>query len=156
VFIHTRCASADKTIKNLKEINMNKILLTVIILLTAMSSIAQSLPENNNEIINQNVEKEILTYRLFQTQNMWTFIKLNTRNGKMWQVQYAMEQNKRFESDLSLLPLVEIDNEVDNRFTLYPTQNTWTFILLDQIDGRTWQVQWSMDYEKRGIMRIKQ
>ena len=135
---------------------MNKILLTVIILLTTLSSIAQSLPESNNEIINQNVEKEILTYRLFQTQNMWTFIKLNTRNGKMWQVQYSMEENKRFESDLSLIPLVEIDNEVDNRFTLYPTQNTWTFILLDQIDGRTWQVQWSIDYEKRGIMRIEQ
>ncbi|WP_201799466.1 hypothetical protein [Zobellia amurskyensis] len=119
-----------------------------------MGSIAQSLSENNPETINQNVEKEILTYRLFPTQNMWTFIKLNTRNGKMWQVQYSMDVNKRFESNLSLISLVDIDYEVDNRFTLYPTQNTWNFILLDQIDGRTWQVQWSIDYGKRGIMRI--
>ena len=85
---------------------------------------------------------------------MWTFIKLNTRNGLMWQVQYSMKDN-RFESSLSIIPLVEKHNEVDNRFTLYPTQNTWTYILLDQIDGRTWQVQWSIDYEKRGIFRIE-
>ena len=37
---------------------------------------------------------------------------------------------------------------------LYPTQNMWTFILLDQTDGRTWQVQWSTDYESRGILPI--
>jgi len=28
------------------------------------------------------------------------------------------------------------------RFTLIPTENIWTFILPDQVDGRTWYVQW--------------
>ncbi len=85
---------------------------------------------------------------------MWTFIKLNTRNGMMWQVQYDVEKDNRFETYLNILPLVDKGNEVNNRFTLYPTQNMWTFILLDQYDGRTWQVQWSMKPENRGILPI--
>ncbi|MGS2727877.1 hypothetical protein ACU8DI_14805 [Psychroserpens sp. BH13MA-6] len=129
---------------------MKKYILFLIIGLTPAISFSQSeLEKNNNSEINQLV----FTYRLFPTDNMWTFIKLNTRNGKMWQVQYSMDDN-RFESSLSLINLVEKNEEIDNRFTLYKTQNTWTFILLDQIDGRTWQVQWSMDYENRGIIPI--
>lgn len=133
---------------------MNKILFTVIIVITTMSSFAQSLSENDKSANFQNEDNGIKTYRLFPTENMWTFIKLNTRNGQLWQVQYSMKDN-RFESPLSLTPLVEKNQEVDNRFTLYKTQNTWTFILLDKIDGRTWQVQWSIDYEKRGIVPIE-
>ena len=45
--------------------------------------------------------------------------------------------------------------EMNGRFTLYPTDNIWTFILLDQVDGNTWQVQWSNEEEKRGIFQIK-
>ncbi len=96
-----------------------------------------------------------VTYRLFPTQNMWTFIKLNTRNGQMWQVQFSMESDSRFVTNLSLETLVSKDKEVNDRFTLYPTQNMYTFILLDQLNGRTWQVQWSTDSTSRGIMPIE-
>ena len=142
----------------IKQFDMNKIFITAFIVLMTINSFGQSLTGKNENIDHEKTVKNFApyTYRLFPTENMWTFIKLNTRNGKMWQVQYSMSENERFESYLSLIPLVEIDNEIDNRFTLYPTQNTWTFILLDQIDGRTWQVQWSINYEKRGIMRIEQ
>jgi hypothetical protein len=95
-------------------------------------------------------------YRLFPTQNMWTFIKLDTRNGKMWQVQYSMESESRFETILSFTPLVVKEKEVNNRFTLYPTQNIYTFILLDQIEGKTWQVQWSTKLENRAVVPIVQ
>ena len=47
------------------------------------------------------------------------------------------------------------DQEVNDRFTLYPTQNIYTFILLDQIEGKTWQVQWSSDRENRAILPIE-
>lgn len=39
-------------------------------------------------------------------------------------------------------------------FVVYPTQNIWTFILLDQIDGRAYQVQWSQDENKWAIIPI--
>ncbi len=30
----------------------------------------------------------------------------------------------------------------------------FNFILLDQIDGRVWQVQWNIKEENRGVCRI--
>lgn len=93
-------------------------------------------------------------YRLFPTQNMWTFIKLNTRNGLMSQIQYDINGSNRFEAFLSITPLVNAQNESNDRFTLYPTQNIYTFILIDQIDGRTWQVQWSTKIESRLLIPI--
>lgn len=98
---------------------------------------------------------EHAVYKLFPTQNMWTFIKLNTRNGEMWQVQYDVQGDNRGEVYLNFTPLVFKDKEKNGRFTLYPTQNMWTFILLDQIDGRMWQVQWSQKAKNRGIMPIE-
>ncbi len=93
-------------------------------------------------------------YRLFPTQNMWTFIKLNTRNGRMWQVQFDVQENNRFETYLNILPLASKEKEIDDRFTLYPTENIHTFILLDQIDGRIWQTQWSMEPDYRWVLPI--
>ena len=86
---------------------------------------------------------------------MWPFIKLNTRNGEMWQVQYDIEGDDRFETDLNFIPLVAKEEEVNDRFTLYSTQNIYNFILLDQLDGRMWQVQWSIEPEYRAIVPIE-
>ena len=95
-------------------------------------------------------------YRLFPTHNMWTFIKLNTRNGKMWQVQYSLkDSDHRFESSLNLIPLVTKEEEVNGRFLLYSTTNIYNFILLDQLDGRTWQVQWSIKAAERQVIPIR-
>lgn len=107
-----------------------------------------------NEIAIPQIQ-EAVTYKLFPTENMWTFIKLNTRNGKMWQVQFDVGGDNRHETYLTLTPLVSKEKEVDGRFTLYSTQNIYTFILLDQLDGKLWQVQWSLEYEKRLIIPIE-
>ena len=37
-------------------------------------------------------------------------------------------------------------------FRLYPTENMYTFLLLDTLDGRVWQVQWSTQSNHRGII----
>lgn len=95
------------------------------------------------------------SYRLFPTTNMWTFLKLNTEDGRIWQVQYAINNDaNRFETYLNLIPLATGSQKKPGRFTLYPTQNMWTFILLDTINGSTWQVQWSQDADNRGIIPI--
>lgn len=94
-------------------------------------------------------------YKLFPTQNMWTFIKLDTKTGQMWQVQYSISNDKeRFEYDLNTTSLVSTDKELNGRFELYPTQNMYNFILLDQIDGLQWQVQWSFEKQNRAIIPI--
>lgn len=130
---------------------MKKIILLAIVLLFTTTSYAQSELETDN---NSKINELAVTYRLYPTQNMWNFIKLNTRTGQMWQVQFDAEGSARFETNLNYLPLVENEKQIDNRFKLYPTQNTWNFILLDQIDGKTWQVQWAMEAENRVVIPI--
>lgn len=99
---------------------------------------------------------EIVRFKLFPTQNMWTFIKLDTQTGQMWQVQYNIDHdNGRFEYYLNPTFLITDDNKVNGRFELYPTQNIYNFILLDQINGNLWQVQWSFDDRKRFVLPIK-
>ncbi|NOT94376.1 hypothetical protein [Ferruginibacter sp.] len=94
-------------------------------------------------------------YQLYPTENSWASIKLDTRNGKLWQVHFSIS-NDNFEGVLSinLNSLVKPEEEIAGRFTLYPTKNIYNFILLDQIDGRTFKVQWNNDSDKRFIREI--
>lgn len=94
------------------------------------------------------------TYELVPTQNIWTFIKLNTATGQMWQVQYDVNGYNRGEFTLSPNSQVAEGEGQDGRFALYPTQNIYNFILLDRIDGRMWQVQWSTKANERLIIQL--
>lgn len=132
---------------------MIKAITAVIFALVTMQSCAQIERKQNDKTMAQ--DNGAVVYRLFPTQNMWTFIKLNTRNGQMWQVQFSMKTETRFVSILSSVALVTTDQEQNDRFTLHATQNMYTFILLDQIDGRTWQVQWSTDSSSRAVVPIE-
>ena len=96
-------------------------------------------------------------YRLFPTQNIWTFLKLDTMTGQIWQVQFSVEgDNYRFETTLSSIDITDSlkQEKKIGRFTLYPTKNTYNFIMLDQIDGFTYQVQWNGDRENRFVLPI--
>ena len=94
-------------------------------------------------------------YRLFRTANLWTFLKLNTEDGRIWQLQFDVRGDDRGHVSLNSLTLVGPDDQIPGRFTLYPTSNMYTFILLDQIDGRAWQVQWAFEREYRFILPIR-
>lgn len=94
------------------------------------------------------------TYRLFPTSNLWIFIKLNTSDGRMWLVQYSTKAGNQVEIPLSKIERADESDKKDGRFTLYATQNMYNFILLDQIDGRVWQVQWSTDGENNMVIPI--
>ena len=91
-------------------------------------------------------------YLLYPTTNIYTFLKLDTRNGKIWQVQYSMDENE-FEVVLNSKELVVAGKP--GQFALYPTTNNWTFLLLDTLNGDVWHVQWSQDPENRGLIPIR-
>ena len=96
-----------------------------------------------------------MPFKLYPTQNMWTFIKLDTRNGNMWQVQFSVEgEDYRFEMPLNTIDLAT--DQIDGRFELYPTQNIYNFVLLDKISGDAWQVQWSTEPKNQAVIPIKQ
>ena len=126
------------------------LVLTFILFTTTTTTLAQSTLEP--PIQNSSTDSKV-GYRLFSTRNKFNFIKLNIRNGQMWQVQWSVEDNE-FETPLSLTPRVSKEDEENGRFFLYPTTNKYNFILLDQIDGRLWQVQWNFEAEKRMVVPI--
>ena len=129
---------------------MKQIILTML-LLVAMTAGAQT---NSDNKVNFSPDTNV-TYRLFKTQNMHIFIKLNTSNGTMKLVQFSTSNTRdMMQADLSDIELATGAEAKNGRFYLYPTDNFYTFLLLDQIDGRVWQVQWSTDPENRGILRI--
>ena len=130
---------------------MKRIVFSIIIGLASVTAFAQS----TSDVPIQNISTDsTVVYRLFSTRNMYTFIKLNTRNGQMWQVQWSTKGSEyRFESTLSDISRVNKGEEKIGRFFLYPTMNIYNFILLDQTDGRVWQVQWGKE-EDRAVIPI--
>jgi hypothetical protein len=144
---------ADIDQNHIKPFIMKKTVLLLFVVFIATINVCAQI-QTNEEVLSVKSDSTFV-YQLFPTKNMWTFLKLNTRTGQIWQVQYSTEgESYRFEIYLNLLTLVYKDEEVNGRFNLYPTQNTYNFILLDQIDGRVWQVQWSQKAENRGIWPI--
>lgn len=128
---------------------MKSLFVSVILICTLSSFSVAPINDNNpTEVVESDV------FKLYPTENMWTFIKLNTRTGQVWQVQYDINGEDRFESYVNSTSLVTPEEERNGKFELYPTQNMYNFILLDQISGKMWQVQWSLKHENRGIMTI--
>ena len=132
---------------------MKKLTLLLVLLLGSISLHAQTKTKPN--VVDNVKEIQGANFRLFPTTNMWTFIKLDTRNGLLWQVQYSLNPENRMVTYLNLDRLASVNEEVKDRFTLYPTQNMYNFILLDQVNGKTWQVQWATEYANRGIFPIE-
>ena len=42
----------------------------------------------------------------------------------------------------------------NGRFKLYPTDNSYNFIMVDVVNGETYQVQWNIDKDKRFVIRF--
>lgn len=144
-------------------------------------------------------QEDIERFKLYPTQNMYTFLKLDTSNGQLWQVQYGVgdvvssvvvlsnrkisksveeiteEYNKDYKywvdiikKDTVLSPTqiedwkpISLEKRLayesiakNGRYKLYPSQNIYNFILLDVINGNTYQVQWNIDEKKRFVNLI--
>ena len=97
------------------------------------------------------------TYKLYKTENIYIFLRLNTSNGKIDLVQWNLDRDKEFITvlnDVDLTYGISIGNH-NGRFELYPTQNMYQFLLLDKNLGSMWHVQWGFYSEKRWIVPIK-
>jgi hypothetical protein len=94
-------------------------------------------------------------FRVFRTQNIFTLLKLDTRTGQVWQLQWSLDEDKRFTTPINQAALLPKNVTIfkPGRFTLTPTANIYTFVLVDQEDGRTWQIQWG-DESHRAIFPI--
>ena len=113
----------------------------------------ENLMFNKLDAIQKQLKDDV--YELYPTKNMWTFLKLNTITGQIWIVQWNPEVGKRFTYELNTAYRVkDEDNLIPGRFSLYPTDNIYNFILMDNISGECWQVQWNFDEDKRFVAPI--
>ena len=93
-------------------------------------------------------------YKLYQTDNIYTLLQLDTKTGKIDQVQWSLETDNEGSITINDQDLSYGAGYGSGRFELYPTKNMYQFILIDKTDGRKWHVQWGIGKNKRWIRRM--
>ena len=121
-----------------------KKLLAIILMCLSFSLSAQSNKESG--------DIEVPRYKIYPTENFHISLKLDTATGRIWMVQIGVGDTESMTATLNDESLIMTTEEVRaGRFELYPTKNTYNFILLDTEKGYTFQVQWHTDVDKRII-----
>ena len=110
----------------------------------------------NNEQLNQiNINTSLKgRYKLYPTENIYHFLELDTKTGKIKQVQWNLDEDKEFTSTINSEDLNLGYGYGSGTFELYPTKNMYQFLLIDKTNGRKWHVQWGLEDSKRWIRRI--
>jgi hypothetical protein len=99
-------------------------------------------------------QEDIERFKLYPTENMWTFLELDSATGLIWQVQYTVnDKDKRFKKVLNDIVLNN-NEQVNGRWKLYPTQNMYQFLLVDVMFGNVIQIQWSTEENGRFIIGV--
>jgi hypothetical protein len=124
--------------------------------LKVINNTNDSLTEISNEWLEQ-IELDLSLkqrYKLYPTENIYTFLLLDTKTGMIDKVQWNLDTRKEFSVSINSDDLTYGYGHGSGSFELYPTQNMYQFILLDKTSGRTWHVQWGMEASERWIRRI--
>lgn len=93
-------------------------------------------------------------YKLYQTENIYTLLQLDTKTGKIEQVQWSLNSDNEGTITINGDDLNIGYGYGSGSFELYPTKNMYQFILLDKTSGRKWHVQWGLKEKERWIRRI--
>ena len=94
-------------------------------------------------------------FSLHETQNMWTFILLDSYTGRLWQLQYTVDKD----SMRGILIINEdelADENKKNIFYISPLTSMFQYYLTNDTTGEMWKFQWNTkgnDY--RWIEKIK-
>lgn len=103
------------------------------------------------DAIYRQVESSNPRFKMYKTTHEYILLKLDSATGRVWMVQYGMgEKSSRMEiavDDSS--PLSDADIAINGRFQLYPTNNSYNYIMIDTHVGTTYQVQWHTEPNKR-------
>ena len=148
---------------------MKKVLFTVSIMLGVTSVFAQtkqktvlndstlvridSLLRVNNAWL-EHIELDLSLkqrYKLYQTDNIYTFLQLDTKTGMIEQVQWSLDSDNEGSVSINIEDLTYGLGCGYGSFELYPTKNMYQYLLLDKTTGRKWQ---GMESSKRWIRRI--
>lgn len=90
-------------------------------------------------------------YKMYEISHEYCLLKLDTATGRVWMVQIGMG-DKATRKEIAVddsSPLGDMDTPFNGRFELYPTNNSYNFIMIDTFAGTTYQVQWHTESNKR-------
>lgn len=93
-------------------------------------------------------------FKLYPTENIYTLLELDTKTGRIKQVQWSLDSDDEGSVTINSDDLSYGFGYGSGSFELYPTKNMYQFILIDKTDGRKWHVQWGIGSSKRWIRRI--
>lgn len=144
---------------------MKKLLLIIIAICMASPSFAQTEKTDSvirfaDEIIIQlldNIEMDMSIknrYKLYQTENTYNLLQLDTKTGQIEQVQWSLDSKNEGTFKINSSDLNLGGGYGSGSFELYPTKNMYQFILIDKTNGRKWHVQWGLKDSERWIRRI--
>lgn len=146
---------------------MKRILITFLSLMLLTSAFAQT---NKAEAVRDSLLEKIYDkvwsielqmnsyelnnrFKLYKTNNMYTFLRLDTATGKIKLIQWSLKSEEEGyvtinDEDLSFI------SAKNGTFELYPTDNMYQFLLLDKAWGRMWHVQWGFKSSERWIREM--
>lgn len=116
------------------------LVITYLIVFASVSSAQNSQPTE----VEYDMQRIDVRYRIYKTRNIWNTLLLDTQTGQVWQVQIGLKNEDRMRIPLNK-EILASSGAKPGRFTLYSSRNIYQFILLDQENGRTWQIQWSTE-----------
>jgi hypothetical protein len=90
--------------------------------------------------------------RIFSTSSVWTILQLDTESGRLWQLQLQHADYPHGKTTVNETSLAESGKH--GPFTLCPTSDMRTYIIVNQDTGRTWQVQLGTKEGEHGITEI--
>lgn len=93
-------------------------------------------------------------FKLYKTENKFNFLELDTKTGKIKQVQWSLDDKNEGSSVINNVDLSWGTGYGSGSFELYPTSNIFQFILIDKTNGRKWHVQWGLENANRWIRYI--
>ena len=119
-----------------------RLLITLVCLLVGISAYSQTYVGSAEDWQKGRI---VPNFKLVPTESIQVFLKLDTRRGLVEMVRFGSREKDRKESTINCIPLATGADAIPGRFELYPTEYVRTLILMDVLDGRTWQVEWSYD-----------
>lgn len=141
---------------------MKKFALFVVLITIAMNGYSQSAKSSvcDSTLVYITKQLEDIEFRingvdrfkLYPTDNIYTFLKLDTATGKIDQLLWSLDSDN--EGTLTINSDDLSFETGSGTFELYPTKNMYQFILLDKVTGRQWHVQWGMETSKRWIRKF--
>lgn len=80
-------------------------------------------------------------FQMYETQNMWNFIMLDSYNGRLWQVQYSSSDL----DNLMCIPIndTELSESTHMAYSIQPMTSMYQFYLIYDDTGEMWKFQWS-------------